>query len=170
MKCLLILVTLSLLLNACATFTTTAYRPSVKGIEALKTMRAEGKEFNLLTTTSSLPDAVRIGCRDGSIKTNTGAPFAIYLDKAIREEMQIAKVLSPSGKTVQIELRALELDSIGGLWTLHTQVKSGVRSFQLDWAQKFNASYFSGVEACTNSANMFTDVVAEYLSALYYKL
>lgn len=164
---------LAALLTACAG-PAPNYSPSIDNVETLKRSGAQPVKVGTIAVTPGAPGAESIGLRANSMISPVGKNYGDYIAAALRQELELAKLLGPqSAVEISGTLMRNNIDA-GGFNTNEGQIEARfvVRSgstVKFDKVKRIDhqwESAFAGAVAIPLAANNYSVMVQKLIGSL----
>ncbi len=153
-------------LSGCAVARIQTYDPDYKNTRQLENVKGSFNEVSAVGATELVSLKISkssLSCRLTTFSTPTNQPISQYISDALLTELDSAKKVSPTGKSIEIKVNNLESDTSGmntGTWTLDFTYKTNEETKNVKTITEF-ASAFTADTACRNTADALKTALRE---------
>lgn len=150
------------------------YSPSIDNVEALKKSGASATRVGTIGVTSGMPGASALSIRANSMVSSVGAHYGDYLAAALKQELEMARLLNPQAVTeISGTLLRNNIDA-GGINTNAGQMEArfmvtvagNVRYDKIKRIEHQWEGAFAGAIAIPNAANNYPVMVQKLVAML----
>jgi hypothetical protein len=154
-------------LSACDTYTGAQYQSNPQNTIALQELTARGESASVGEVSLAEGVEARPVCRlAGPLDLGGGDSLAMTIKHAVQAELLAGGVYKTGGTPININVTALQPDSIKGEWTIGLQVYSSRSAgFAVRSVTDFSTS-FTAVSACNNTATAFNRALADTINSM----
>ncbi len=138
MKFLSAIVSIALLLGGCAT-QAPPYQASIDNVQALQRAQATALNIGTVVPETSLGTATSISLRGNPMSSSVGVGYADYLAAALKQELELAKLLDPKSATQVSAVLTKNDIAAGGISTNSGEI-AAVFTVKRDGAVRYEAT------------------------------
>lgn len=171
----LALLLLAGLLGGCSVVAIRKHEPGYKNVRALQSQKASfrlsgvrGRDEYVERSLSSKS----LLCRLTTFNMPAGQTVADYIRQALTDELDAAQRLSMGGTVLEITVLRLDSNSLSpmqGAWDLEFEYSYAGRRRKIKTVYKFESA-IDGQVACRNTAQAFSDALAQNFAEFYKSL